>query len=146
MSTDSAPAALAAPHHVAQLIDRFTRRIEAGVHARAAVVDTERVGPLGGMVLLTIEEMEPAPLQRLSQRMARDKSQMTRIVQSLEGKGMVARSVSPDDGRVTLLRLTAKGRAFVGEIAAIMTVVVGEILEPLPARDRARLAEILSRL
>lgn len=98
------------------------------------------------MVLLTIEELEPAPLQRLGQRMARDKSQMTRIVQSLEGKGMVARSVSPEDGRVTLVRLTAKGRAFVGEISAILTAVIGEILEPLPASDRARLAAILSRL
>ena len=108
---------------LAHLLDRLMRRIQAGLHADAVAVDVDRIGPLGGMLLLSLQEIEPAPIQKLVALMGRDKSQMTRLIQMLEGRGYLQRQPSPSDGRVSLLRLTPKGSAFVGEISNLMPEV-----------------------
>lgn len=134
------------PFEVAHLVDRFMRRIEARLHVRAVRIDTERVGPFGGMVLLTLEELQPAPIQKLVTQMARDKSQMTRIVKSLEDKGLIERRDCPGDGRVALLNLTRKGDAFVGELKTLLSSVIGEILAPLPGEDCEALINALRKI
>lgn len=131
---------------MAHQLDRLMRRIQAGLHGRAVAVDTDRVGPLGGMVLLSLEEMQPAPVQRLVSQLGRDKSQMTRIIQILEAKGHVERRQSAEDGRVSLLSLTQKGVHFVAEIRDILAEVVDDILMPLEPSERQSLARILKKL
>ena len=134
------------PFELARHVDRFMRKIEAGVHARAIEMDVDRIGPFGGMVLLSLEEIEPAPIQQLVSRMARDKAQMTRVVQTLERKGVLKRTASADDGRVSVLSLTPKGRDFLVEVKKILSEVIDEILAPLPAEERKSLSVILRRI
>ena len=131
---------------IAHQVDRLMRRIEAGLHGKAVVIDTDRVGPFGGMVLLTLAEMEAAPVHRLVGRMGRDKSQMTRAIKTLEAKGMIARHACSDDGRVSLLSLTAKGRSFVQDIGVILSGVIDDILEPLTPQERQSLLQVLKKL
>ncbi|MEL6170123.1 MAG: MarR family transcriptional regulator [Pseudomonadota bacterium] len=126
--------------------DRLMRRIEAQLARRAPAIDPAKVGPLGGMALLTLAEIEPAPTQALTTRMGRDKSQMTRLIHMLETKGMLTRTPCERDGRVTILALTPAGHALLVEIRKLMSEVMTEILEPLDANDRRRLAGILGRL
>ncbi len=134
------------PYEIAYLVDRFMRRIAAGLHNRAVEVDTDRVGPLGGMILLTLADIEPAPIHRLVDQMGRDKSQMTRLIKTLEGKGMIERRGSADDRRVSVLQLTEKGRGFVTEIKKILSDVIDGILAPVPADERQGLIEALRKL
>ena len=122
------------------------RRIEAGVHVRAKLVDVDRVGPLGGMALLTLQEMEPVAIQKLVVELRRDKSQMTRIIQMLEAKGHVERQPCPKDGRVSILKLTQKGTAFVGELNLIMSEVIEEVLVPLEPAEREMFTSMLKKL
>lgn len=131
---------------LAHLLDRLMRRFAAGLHGRALTVDVDRIGPLGGMLLLSLQEIEPAPIQKLVVLMGRDKSQMTRLIQMLESKGYLQRQPSPSDGRVSLLRLTSKGSAFVGELGLLMSEVVGEVLSPLSANQRKTLASLLRKV
>lgn len=131
---------------LAHLLDRLMRRIQAGLHADAVVVDVDRIGPLGGMLLLSLQDIEPAPIQKLVALMGRDKSQMTRLIQMLEGKGYLQRQPSPSDGRVSLLQLTYKGRAFVGEISKLMSEVIDGVLSPLTGAERELLASLLRKV
>lgn len=131
--------------HIAILVDRFMRRIHGGLHARAPEFDTERVGPGGGMILMTLADVEPAPMQRVAGLMARDKSQMTRAIKSLEQKGLVSRSNEASDARVSLLSLTDNGHALVNRIRRVLATVIGEILEPLDADERKELEDLLTR-
>ena len=103
---------------IARLVDRFMRRIHASLNAKASEFDRHRIGPNGGIILLTLAEIEPARIQELVRRMSRDKSQMTRGVQALESKGLIERRAFPDDARVCLLALTPEGRATVGCVGA----------------------------
>ena len=95
---------------IARLADRLMRRLHGALNATADDFDRHRLGPGGGMLLLTVAEAEPARLQDVVRAMARDKAQLTRGVQGLERKGLLARRVCPDDGRATLLPLTEAGR------------------------------------
>ena len=134
------------PYEIAYLVDRFMRRISANLHDKALEIDTERVGPFGGMILLTLSDIEPTPITKLVEQMGRDKSQMTRAIQTLENKGMIARHASDEDRRVSLLQLTEKGRAFVGDIKKILSGVIDDILVPVSARERKVLIEALRKI
>ncbi|MGD1887608.1 MAG: MarR family winged helix-turn-helix transcriptional regulator [Cohaesibacteraceae bacterium] len=137
---------LASATLLAHQMDRFTRRMEAGIHQRAEPVDVDRVGPLGGMALLALHEIEPAPIQSLVAMMRRDKSQMTRLIQMLERKGYVERHACATDGRVSLMRLSDKGRDFVGAMQAIMADVIGDLLKPLDPQEREQLTQMLQKI
>lgn len=134
------------PYEVAYLVDRFMRRIAAGLHNKALEIDAERVGPLGGMLLLTLSDIQPTPIHRLVDQMGRDKSQMTRSIKSLEEKGMIERFPSQVDGRVSLLALTPKGDEFVLQIKAILSGVIDTILEPISENERQGLIEMLRKI
>ena len=137
---------MANSYEIAKNMDRLMRRIDAAIHKRAVVLDTDKVGQLGGLVLLAIAELHPVTMQDLVRHVGRDKSQMTRLVQMMEMKGVIARTPSPKDGRVTLLHPTEKGCAFVRTIRALMSEEIAEVLAPLPAKDRAALERILRDL
>ncbi|MEM6792022.1 MAG: MarR family transcriptional regulator [Myxococcota bacterium] len=133
-------------HRIALLLDRLMRRFGAGIHARARDADPDRIGPLGGMILTTLADIEPTPLRDLVVLMSRDKSQMTRAIQMLESKGFVLRDPSPSDRRVTIVQLTDQGRAKVEVIRRTMAEVADEILTPLSDEARAQLTELLEEL
>lgn len=130
---------------LALLIDRFMRRIYVGLHAKAPEFDTERIGPGGAMVLLTIDDLGGAGMHELARRIARDKSQMTRVIRSLETKGVVERRPSPCDARVTMIALTKKGAAVVETLKAVLTDVIDEIIEPLTVHEKTALKNLMRR-
>lgn len=133
-------------YDLATRIDRLMRRLHAGVHARAPKFDPEKVGPLGGMVLMAISDDQPISIQALTRHMARDKAQMTRLVQTLERKGFLEREVSGADARVSLLTLTQKGEDFVTVIKSTVAEVLDEVLGSVTVDERDQLMRILGKV
>ncbi|MEM9855045.1 MAG: MarR family transcriptional regulator [Pseudomonadota bacterium] len=131
---------------LARRLDRLMRRLNAALHPRAQAMDKEKVGALGGMVLMELADRGPLPLAVLSAEMGRDKSQMTRLVQMLEGKGHVARSADAKDRRVSLIALTPRGEAFVRDVEMILGEVLEEILSPLGEAERRAFLANLGKL
>ncbi|MEL6680298.1 MAG: MarR family transcriptional regulator [Pseudomonadota bacterium] len=130
---------------LALLIDRFMRRIHFGLQSKAHAFDTARVGPGGGIVLLTLSEMGCPSLHDLTRRVARDKSQMTRTIRSLEAKGLVLRQTSPQDARVSLISLTEDGKQVVQGLQRAVADTIGEILAPLSETDEEALRHLLAK-
>lgn len=71
---------------------------------------------------------------------------MTRIVAALEGRKLVVREPSPDDGRVTLVRATPAGRLLLEEGRTRRTSVLARQLTALPATDLAVLEQAVAIL
>ncbi|MEM7779721.1 MAG: MarR family transcriptional regulator [Pseudomonadota bacterium] len=134
------------PFEMAYQVDRLMRRMNAGIEARAPLFDTERVGPIGGMILLTIAEHQPLPMQQIAEIMARDKGQLSRTVSMLERRGMVMRTPNDRDQRSTLLRLTDKGDEVVAVIKRTLTEVLETILDPLSSSEQQQLQALLGKL
>lgn len=127
-------------------IDRLMRRIHADLAPRARAVDDENVGPLGGMVLMTIEDHEPVSPQALATLLARDKGQMTRHIQMLERRGLLLREASEQDRRVTHIRLTPTGRLRVQAFRDALASVVSDMLGDIDVSERRRFLETLRKL
>lgn len=131
---------------IARLVDRFMRRIHASLNAKAPEFDAHGVGPGGGMLLLTLAEIEPAPVQELVRQMSRDKSQMTRAIKPLERKGLIERRELPEDARVCLLALTPAGHETVCVLQQAVADVLADILSEYSDAERQALKELLRRI
>ena len=81
----------------------------------------------------------------LTEQMARDKSQMTRMVKTLEAKGLVARETSSRDARVTVVSLTDAGNTVVQELRVALSSVIGEVLSELAPAETAMLEDLLAK-
>ena len=131
---------------LALLVDRFMRQIHASLQAKAADFDTENVGPAGGMLLLTLADMGRPEMHELTARFARDKSQMTRVVRALEGKGLVVRQRSDRDQRAHVLSLSAKGHQVVAVLQQVLADTISDLVAPLDSGDQKVLKALLARV
>ncbi|WP_421726103.1 MarR family winged helix-turn-helix transcriptional regulator [Bauldia sp.] len=130
---------------IGQLVDRFMRRIHCDLGRRAPSFDPERVGPAGGLVLMTLADLEPVPMHELVRSIARDKAQITRLLQSLGKKGLVERSPSPVDGRVCVIQLSQKGHETVARLRQALAETIDGLLAPLSAQERQTLKSLLKK-
>jgi DNA-binding MarR family transcriptional regulator len=66
------------------------------------------------------------PLGEISDRMLADNSNLTRMVDRLEARGLVRRAPDPRDRRVTLVQLTPEGAALASELRPRHRALIGE--------------------
>ncbi|MEO0989790.1 MAG: MarR family transcriptional regulator [Pseudomonadota bacterium] len=131
---------------IGQLMDRFMRHIHCELGRKAPSFDPDRVGPAGGLVLMTLADLEPVPLNELVRFIARDKAQITRLLQSLDRKGLVERSISPIDGRVCVVALSEKGQDTVARLKLALAETIDGLLTPLNVQERNTLKSLLKRV
>src|SRR5690242_10843175 len=82
---------------------------------RLAELNAEALGPHGITgrelaVLIVLGGGEPASQQQAAVRLGIDRTTMVSFVDTLEGKGLVARRADPDDRRRNVVVLTPQGR------------------------------------
>lgn len=130
---------------LALLMDRFTRRVHLALQAQAGDFDTYSVGPGGGMLLMLLDEVGPVTMQDLAKQMVRDKSQMTRMIASMDRKGLTTRSPGTQDSRQIIVALTPEGARFVQTLRMVVSDTIDGILAPLPAQDRTHLRQLLAQ-
>ncbi|MEM0976395.1 MAG: MarR family transcriptional regulator [Pseudomonadota bacterium] len=131
--------------HLALHLDRFFRRMHGRLHEKALVFDTRKVGPFGAMVLLTLADHDALPMQEIATRLARDKSQVTRMVHLLKEKGLITRSVSDEDARINLISITEDGMDTVKVHRKAVAETIEEVLGPLSEREIQLMTDILKR-
>jgi DNA-binding MarR family transcriptional regulator len=91
------------------------------------------------MIVMTV------PGTKFTKRVARDKSQMTRTIRSLETKGLVARIASTHDARITLVFLIRDGKRVVQVLRQAVAETIGEILAPISKSDEEVLKGLWAR-
>lgn len=131
---------------LAHELDRVARMIDAKMHKKMPKVDHAKIGPMGSLLLMQLETMQPCSIQSLATAMGRDNSQLTRLLRDLEGKGVLIRNPSPKDGRMTLLEVTDRGIAFLADAKAVLKGAVDEIVEPLEDQEKAALIDLLRKI
>jgi DNA-binding MarR family transcriptional regulator len=71
---------------------------------------------------------------------------MTQLVSRLERAGLVIRRPGTDDGRTTVVHVTAAGRRVAEQRRAERTRAISDLLEQLAAEDRAAIAAAIPAL
>ncbi|UCG29800.1 MAG: MarR family transcriptional regulator [candidate division WOR-3 bacterium] len=67
--------------------------------------------PSHGGIMSTLFKKDRVPMKEIAERIGRDKSTVTALVNKLMRAGYVVKEKDPDDNRITYLCLTAKGRS-----------------------------------
>ncbi|MFE7525912.1 MarR family winged helix-turn-helix transcriptional regulator [Kitasatospora sp. NPDC057542] len=119
------------------LFAAINRRYGQESEAAAAVHD---LTPLQAKALLAAEA--PVPTRRIAERLHAEPSNVTVIIDRLESRGLVERSVDPGDRRVKHVAATAAGRDVAADLRARMPFA-GDPLARLSASQRESLRELL---
>ena len=71
------------------------------------------------------------------------KATLSGVLKTLEGRGLVQRERSPEDGRLVLVRLTASGRRVMKRLFPMFNEQERALVSSITPRDRAATAEAL---
>ena len=97
-------------------------------------------------VIKLLEELGDLSLSSLSARIKARNSTVTGIVDRMEREDLVVREQSQEDRRVTLIRLTDRGRALADRIEVEPMAIFRRALESLAPDDLETLFRILEQL
>jgi DNA-binding MarR family transcriptional regulator len=138
----------AAPDQTAAAVLRRLRRIVLALRARS--LEVEGQAGMSGVELWALREVAAChggvPLGELARLLALHKANATRIVDRLEGKGLVARAQSALDGRVVVALATAAGKQAARRPTSPATKDLLSRLEALPPRDLRAVDRALIRV
>jgi DNA-binding MarR family transcriptional regulator len=118
---------------------------------RVSQLFTSRLQPYGitteqWTVLSRLAEQDGISQKLLAQRAEKDQTNLTRILDQLERKGLVERKANAADRRSFLTYITAKGKELQGTLAPIEQRVVQEVTEGLSAGQIAELRTLLTHM
>jgi DNA-binding MarR family transcriptional regulator/GNAT superfamily N-acetyltransferase len=116
---------------------------------------TRRIGVLGEghlnspfslaevRVLYELAYRDGPAATELARDLGLDRGYLSRILRKFQKSGLVKRKVSSSDGRQSHLLLTAKGRRAFDPLERAANQEVRKMLEPLSAKERARVVEAM---
>jgi DNA-binding MarR family transcriptional regulator/N-acetylglutamate synthase-like GNAT family acetyltransferase len=125
------------------------RRFNRLVTQRAGALDDHFLGrdrPLGESRLLYEIGPDGADLRDLRQRLGLDAGYVSRLVKTLEERGLVRLSPGAGDQRVRSARLTAAGRREVAEMNERADEVAAALLDTLTPAQRPRLVAAMTEV
>jgi len=85
-------------------------------------------------------------VQELAELHARDQTAVGKIIDKLEQKGLVVRTVDPRDRRAVLLYLTEDGKQMVGDLTIVMQQTEKQANSTLSNVEYERFIETLSEI
>jgi DNA-binding MarR family transcriptional regulator len=99
-------------------------------------------------VLRVLRGAEPEGLQtyQVAERLVARAPNITRLVDKMEAKGLLARTRSVNDRRVVQLRISAKGLQLLTRLDAPTLESVRAAMEGLPETDLTELCRLLNKL
>jgi DNA-binding MarR family transcriptional regulator len=110
-------------------------------HLRPAGISARELG-----VLMSLDGREPESQQQAAARLGVDRTTMVGLLDSLEGKDLVARRPDAADRRRNVVVLTDAGRAKLREATKASDAAERELLGGLDALEAAQLRELLKRV
>ena len=125
------------------LLARAMRRI---MEAERPLLEAHGVG-MWAYVALTLLARGPAPTQlALAEAMGYDKTRLIKILDQLEGEGLITRRPGPADRRAKVVELTDAGREKHAAVVASIRALEEQLLAGLSAGERQTLFSVLSGL
>lgn len=107
---------------------------------------TYDITPVQYAALVAIRENPGLDATRISALISFDRSTIGNVLERLETKGVIERSANPDDKRVKILRLSAKGARLLRDVEPAVARAQERILAPLPAAKRRDLMKGLAAI
>jgi DNA-binding MarR family transcriptional regulator len=125
------------------LLAKASQRWNELLAERFAAEGFPEVRPSYGSVLIPLLEEDGLRMGEIARRARLSKQTITTLVALCERDGLVDRKRDPDDGRATIVSLTAKARCFEPVAERVLEELEGEVESLLGPRRRAGLRSML---
>lgn len=109
----------------------------------ATQLSTIDLHPGQEFLLATLAERGPCPVGEIAHHLGVEQPTITKMVRRLEPSGVIQRSLDPDDGRRTLVSLTADGRTRLDQARELWDRLDQITTARLDSSDRAELLRLL---
>jgi DNA-binding MarR family transcriptional regulator len=104
------------------------------------------LAPSHGAILGVLFRHDEISMSDMADRIDRDKSTVTTLVQKLAEHGYVTRRKDPGDTRITYIRLTPAGRALEGSFRSISRSLLRKTYRGFAKRERREVMDLLVRI
>lgn len=98
------------------------------------------------VVLWVVWIWSPVETRTIAEESAISKATLTGVLKTLESKQLAKRTRSPQDGRLVLVELTAKGRKLMEELFPEFNQQEAEIVSTLSSKERQSTAAMLREI
>lgn len=122
--------------HVIALIARVRDKAYAFIIRELNKKKITGLVPSHGGIMSTLFKKDKVPMKELAERIGRDKSTVTALVNKLMRAGYVAKEKDPDDNRITYLCLTAKGRSLEHDFDEISEKLIATTFRGFSQKER----------
>ena len=126
---------------ILQSSDQLLARLEAALSQGGL-----SVAKYSTLSLLADAENARLPLSVLAEKLACARSNVTGLIDRLEAEGLVRRSSSPEDGRITYAEITDPGRARLAAAQPSYVAALHEALGGLSPAEQDDLVRLLQKL
>jgi DNA-binding MarR family transcriptional regulator len=104
------------------------------------------ITPIMYSVLSALAQTGPADQSSLARNIAVNKTNMVNLMERMRKRGLIRRSLSPDDRRVRLVVLTDAGRSLLDQIDGLAWQAHIRTLEDLSPADRDTLMALMAQI
>jgi DNA-binding MarR family transcriptional regulator len=104
------------------------------------------ITPEQWIVLARLWQKDGRTVSELSESTLRDRPTMSRILDSMEGHGLLTRSVDPDDARSRIVLLTREGKALRKKLVPVAKTLVARLEAGIAEADLLTLRRTLRRM
>ncbi len=129
--------------HVWLVLFKASRAVER--NAQASIAGLE-IGLSDFAVLELLLHKGPQPVNRIGRKVLLASGSITAAVDRLEARGLLQRTVDPEDLRARIVRLTAHGRKLAEQAFAKHASDMEETMAVLRPREREDLVRLLKKL
>ena len=125
------------------VVNRAALKLKAALH-RAFKANGHNITPEHWAVLNCLWEAEGATQTQIAEKIAKDKTNLTRILDIMERNGLVQRGPHESDRRSYRIFLTEKAREMKDPLIAIAEAVSAEACRGLTAQDRREIIRLMN--
>lgn len=104
------------------------------------------IAPEQSLILLLLHRKGGLTQKAIAQVLNKDKVIITRMVNSLEGKNIIQRTVDPNDKRLQLIDLTDKGQEIVEEVVPLSQKINEKLCQGISLSDLDKVVNVLSQM
>jgi len=122
---------------------RVQAAVESQLYETLSAID---LNPSQFGILETLYHLGPLQQHELATKLLKSAGNITRVLDSLQERGMIERATEPGDRRCFRIHLTTAGKKFIGDYFPTFAKKIDHIFSGLDKKEQAQLNDLLRKL
>ncbi|SCY26423.1 MarR family winged helix-turn-helix transcriptional regulator [Desulfoluna spongiiphila] len=132
--------------HIIALIGKTREKSNAFILWKLKELGIEGLAPSHGGILVNLFRSSPLSMKELAERVGRDKSTITALVNKLIKLGYVEKRKDPSDSRVTLIALTREGEELKPDFEYVSAKLMSTTFRGFSQEEKEQVVRLLERI